>query len=222
MGRKRVGGGGSQGQKKKPRTAPRGSCTPLHAASREGDAARVRELLSEFPGAVDARDQHGRTALHLAAWAGQAGVVSVLLESADATLGAQDAMTPLHFAAQAGSAEVVEALLEKSDVGATLTTSLKTPLHLAAAKNHAPVVAALLAAGADAAAKTKQNETPRDLARSPEVRELLSTPPVEDEGPTVVESPPENDRPLNDDQQPPPPDEEDDDNVDPDDHDAFL
>ena len=49
---------------------PRGATTPLHAAARTGDAAAITELLAAKPD-INARDEHARTPLHLAAWAGQ-------------------------------------------------------------------------------------------------------------------------------------------------------
>ena len=87
---------------------PRGTATPLHAAARAGDAATIAATVKEFQeknaaAAVDARDEHGRTALHLACWAGHGGATRALLEAGAAPgLGAADDVTALHFAAQAG------------------------------------------------------------------------------------------------------------------------
>ena len=162
---------------------PVGTTTALHTSARNGDAEAISRMLAEFKEksceqAVDARDEHGRTPLHLASWAGAAEAVEVLLRGgADGNLFAQDAMTALHFAAQSGCLRGVEALIAGgSALDAASTKSLKTPLHLAAAKGHAPVCAALVAAGADATAATRQGQTALDLAAADDVKEALATP----------------------------------------------
>jgi ankyrin repeat protein len=42
----------------------------LHTAARNGDVARMLELIG-LGADLNARDKHSRTALHMAAWAGQ-------------------------------------------------------------------------------------------------------------------------------------------------------
>ena len=135
---------------------PVGTSTPLHAACRGDDAGAVAAILEDLrakklAAAVDARDEHGRTPLHLACWAGRGAAAALLLDAgAGAALGAQDAMTALHFASQAGCVAAVERLVAAgAPLDAECTKSLKTPLHFAAARGHAAAVAALLAAGAD-------------------------------------------------------------------------
>lgn len=161
--------------------APRGTSIPLHSAARAGDAARVSQLLTELKRdgcgiAVDARDEHGRTACHLAAWAGNGQVIQVLLDfgDVDVNLQAQNAMTALHFASQSGCCDGVQALLASGAVvDAPLARDRKTPLHLAAAKGHVAIVEALVAAGADINARTRHGETPFDLAASDAIRQSL-------------------------------------------------
>ena len=163
---------------------PVGTSTPLHAACRGDDAGAVAAILEDLrakklAAAVDARDEHGRTPLHLACWAGRGDAAALLLDAgAGAALGAQDAMTALHFASQAGCVAAVERLVAAgAPLDAECTKSLKTPLHFAAAKGHAAAVAALLAAGADGAKKTRKGETALDLATSDDAKAAFATEP---------------------------------------------
>lgn len=173
----------TQGHKKgnnNKRRKKSGKKTPLHDAARLGDEEEVAEIVADLERsgcamAVDARDEHGRTSMHLAAWAGKGAVVDLLLKAGgDTNLTAQDDMTALHFASQSGCAEAARLLLlSGSDVDAKLSKSLRTPLHVAAAKGHVEVVQALVDAGADVAAVTRQNQTALDLATCEPVRTLL-------------------------------------------------
>lgn len=43
----------------------------LHTAARDGDVARMVQLIGLGGCDVNSRDKHARTALHLAAWSGQ-------------------------------------------------------------------------------------------------------------------------------------------------------
>ena len=163
---------------------PVGTSTPLHAACRGDDAGTVAAILADLQAkklaaAVDARDEHGRTPLHLACWAGRGAAAALLLDAgAGAALGAQDAMTALHFASQAGCVAAVERLVAAgAPLDAECTKSLKTPLHFAAARGHAAAVAALLAAGADGAKKTRKGDTALDLATSDDAKAAFATEP---------------------------------------------
>ena len=50
--------------------SPSKKMADLHTAAREGDAARMLQLVA-LGTDLTTRDKHARTALHLAAWAGQ-------------------------------------------------------------------------------------------------------------------------------------------------------
>ncbi len=102
--------------------APAAQANPgaaLRDAAREGDIARVEELLaSGVP--VDTGDRYGRTALSFAADRGHLEVVQTLVE-AGAALGTADrfyGMTPLGRAADGGHREVVRFLLGRGAPGA--------------------------------------------------------------------------------------------------------
>jgi ankyrin repeat protein len=84
-------------------------------AAKQGNLARLRELLAENAALARAQDEHGATPLHLAAWRGHPEVVAVLVE-AGADLGAQWSDghvggTPLHAAAHGNQRAVAELLL---------------------------------------------------------------------------------------------------------------
>lgn len=116
----------------------------MHAArlSRDG----VLELL--IPGStLDASDDAGWTALHHAAWSGDAVRVRLLVE-AGATIDAADrsGRAPLHVAGKVGAAEVVEALLDANASPALTDREGVTPLMLAAQASTPRALNAMLAA----------------------------------------------------------------------------
>ena len=78
--------------------APKPAAHALHTLARTGDAEGVAAALAADPDCVTAVDSLQRTALHLAAWAGHAGVVRLLLEAkANVHAGACDNMLAIHF-----------------------------------------------------------------------------------------------------------------------------
>ena len=101
-------------------------------AAKTGDVEKVKHLLSEDAGLINARDTDGSTPLHCATWKGQVDVVACLLK-AGADVNAQNTnghwgTTPLHAAAHANQAEIARLLIEH---GANLNAedlNGKTPL----------------------------------------------------------------------------------------------
>jgi ankyrin repeat protein len=106
----------------------------IHLAARNSDLDMVRACLSNDPRAVDARDRHGWTPLHLVAAQGDstrpehAAVAELLLEAgADPNARDMVGQTPLHLIAMNGSAAslpVAQVLLKhgadvaaRSDIG---------------------------------------------------------------------------------------------------------
>lgn len=106
-----------------------------------------------LPEGVDARDEHGRTALMVAAMAGDAEAVArQLRRGADPRAREPCGYTPLMRGAQSGNTAVVGQLLE---AGAGINAADEagfTPLMVAVRRGHLAVVEQLLAAGADPAA----------------------------------------------------------------------
>ncbi|BAT99748.1 uncharacterized protein HKW66_Vig0154520 [Vigna angularis] len=146
----------------------------LHSAARSGDLIAVQSILASNPLAVNSRDKHSRTPLHLAAFSGQAEVVTYLCKhKADAGASAMDDMAAIHFASQKGHLEVVRALLS---AGASLKASTRkgmTSLHYAVQGSHLELVKYLAKKGANLAAQTKAGKTPLDLANNGEIRSFL-------------------------------------------------
>jgi ankyrin repeat protein len=122
---------------------------PLHAAALRGDLPTLAATIAgRAP--IDARDGHGRTALHVATFASQRDAIKMLAE-AGADLGAleNDRYDAVTIAAVADDEETL-ALLLSLGASARLTTSRYdgTALIAAAHLGHDGVVRRLIAAGA--------------------------------------------------------------------------
>ncbi|MCC6059460.1 MAG: ankyrin repeat domain-containing protein [Thermofilum sp.] len=108
-------------------------------AVREGDAARVRELLRKGANA-NAKDRRGWTPLHWAAAGGHAEVARLLLErGADVNARDDDDWTPLHIAAAKGRVEVARLLLERGADPSIRDKDGRTPLDVARGRGHKEV-----------------------------------------------------------------------------------
>jgi len=123
---------------------------PLHAAAHAGDGGRLAAALKADPQAIDSRDAHGRTALHVATFARQRDAIRQLA-AAGANLGAldNDRYDAVTIAAVADDEETL-ALLLSLGASARLTTSRYdgTALIAAAHLGHDGVVRQLIKAGA--------------------------------------------------------------------------
>jgi cytohesin len=138
----------------------------LFEAVGDGNAAKVRELLKRGAN-PNAKNEHGWTPLHRAAYRGHADVARLLLEhGADANAKSKDSFipTPLHLAAAMGHVDVTKLLLEHGADANAKNKDGFTPLHFAANKGHAEVARLLLEYGADANAKNKDGFTPLHFA----------------------------------------------------------
>jgi len=121
--------------------------TGLHAAAWSGDAAAVAKAA---PGALEARDSHGRTPLHVAAFARRHDVIRALAV-AGADLGAleNDRYDAVTIAAVADDEETLALLLELGASPGLVTSRYDgTALIAAAHLGHDGVVRRLIAAGA--------------------------------------------------------------------------
>ncbi|KAK7407062.1 hypothetical protein VNO78_08702 [Psophocarpus tetragonolobus] len=167
---------GRKKKKKEQMGNPRKSKTAdeLHTAARSGDLIAVQSILASNPLAVNYRDKHSRTPLHLAAFSGQTEVVTYLCKhKADVGASAMDDMAAIHFASQKGHVEVVRALLS---AGASLKAATRkglTSLHYAVQGSHLELIKYLTKKGANLGAKTKAGKTPLDLATNEEICAFL-------------------------------------------------
>ena len=136
-----------------PSAAEAAAYTGLHAAAQRGDTAAIERLLrgaKDRRPLLEARDGHGRTALHVATFARQREAVKALLaagaDSAAFEDGRYDAVT---IAAVADDEETLRVLLA-AGASAKLTTSRYdgTALIAAAHLGHDGVVRQLIKAGA--------------------------------------------------------------------------
>lgn len=121
----------------------------LHAAAAKGDPAALRSALQDKPD-VDARDGHGRTALHVAAHGSHRDIIRELAK-AGADMKAKDSRNYdiITIAAVRDDAETVRlAIALGSDPRAITSPYAGTALIAAAHLGHAEVVIALIAAKA--------------------------------------------------------------------------
>ncbi|HEY2409045.1 MAG TPA: ankyrin repeat domain-containing protein [Polyangiaceae bacterium] len=120
-------------------------------ACQDADVGALGELLRDDPGLVRERDEQGRTALHVAARAGELAATRLLLERG-ASVNVRDRgdnASPLHFAASGGKSEIVAALLDAgADVHGFGDVHQASVIGWAARPDNAEVVALLLERGA--------------------------------------------------------------------------
>ncbi|KAK8944636.1 hypothetical protein KSP39_PZI008264 [Platanthera zijinensis] len=152
-----------------------GADSELHAAARAGDLRAVESICSSDPLAVNSRDKHSRTPLHLAAWSGYPEIVSYLCQhKADARASAADDTSAIHFASQKGHVEVVKVLISLGVSAKSATRKGMTPLHFAVQGSHFELVKYLIRKGANLDTKNKSGDTPLDLVKSEEMRLFIA------------------------------------------------
>lgn len=121
----------------------------LHAAAARGDAQGVRRLLAARA-PVDARDAWQRTPLHVAAFARQRDIITLLVRAgADINAQERERYDGVTIAAVAGDVQTLRVLLELGANARAITSRYDgTALIAAAHLGHDDVVKALIAAGA--------------------------------------------------------------------------
>lgn len=133
-----------------PTSAEIAAYTGLHAAAHRGDVATIRGLAAANRAALEERDRHGRTPLHVATFARQREAVAGLIDAgADHAALEDDRYDAVTIAAVADDEETLRVLLAKG-ASAKLVTSRYdgTALIAAAHLGHDGVVRQLIAAGA--------------------------------------------------------------------------
>jgi len=180
--------------------------TDFFAVIRSGSVDRARELLTQDPALLDARDEGG-TALHHAAMTNDRAMVTFLLE-AGADLNARDdtyQMTPIGWANEEGHEAMVRFLYDRGaeiDLHQAAAYGLLdhvreavkhtrrqvnalmggwTPLQLATLWGHPDVVELLLSRGGDPLVRDPFGRTSIEIARAQVKTEGASTPLVRQE-----------------------------------------
>ena len=132
-----------------------------------GDASRLRSLVDDDPGLVEAWSPDGFTPLHLAAFFGGDAAAALLLQhGADVNVVARNPMQvmPLHSAIAGGHSAIARSLVEAGAEVNAVQQDAYTPLHEAAAKGDDELVGFLLEHGADPTAELADGRTPAQLA----------------------------------------------------------
>ena len=126
-------------------------------------APSVQQLIDQGVD-VNARDEIGKSALHLVAKAKPEVISALLAAGADVNAKDQWDRTPLHFVAATGSIENIKLLLDAGAEVNAKTANDWTPIHGAAKFGTPENIMVLLEAGADAAARTEMGESAFDLS----------------------------------------------------------
>jgi hypothetical protein len=150
----------------------RGQVPPLVVAAMNGDAGKVKEMLSS--GSSPNESYNGITALHFAAGEGNDAIVALLLAAkADVNAKAKsNGATPLHGAAEGGRESVVRALLRAgADPDAAMRDG-STPLIVATLNKQEAVARALVENGADVNARLDFTVTALGVAEETHQLEL--------------------------------------------------
>ncbi len=158
--------------------------TPLCLASYKGHGTIVERLLAAGAEVNKARTIDGATPLLIATQFGKLIVVERLLAAgADvnkARTGGRysDGAQPLYIASLYGNLNIVERLLAAgANINKVQTDFGTTPLFIASQLGHLNVVERLLSAGADKNIRAKNGNLPIDVAKTEEIRKLLTNVP---------------------------------------------
>lgn len=144
-----------------------GKTNLLHRATREKELNVVTELLKPGYPNIDAKNQDGQTAVHLACQNQQEFILQKLIE-AGANLTGRDSNgdTPLHYACRNSNAELVRLLLEKNvNVQARNNETGWVPLHEAARHGNSEAVQLLLNAKTPLLPRATDGQFPIDFAK---------------------------------------------------------
>lgn len=139
----------------------------LHRATKEGNYTVASELLKCGYRSLEAKNEEGQTAVHLASRLGKNDILEKLINSgANINCRDTDGYTPLHYACQSNLPSTVRVLVQKGGANIQVRNP-KTgwvPLHEAASRGHIEVVQVLLSLNAPVRPRTNNNDTPAVIA----------------------------------------------------------
>ena len=146
----------------------------IHAAARDGDLEKVRQLVEKDGALVKAKDLDGRTPLHWACRGVHLEVLKFLVDKG-AEVNAQDrnGVAPLHSLATRSHLEGMAFLLARKAEANIKTANNDTPLHFAASTGNVSAIMLLLDNGADPSARNARGDAPLDLAAGGGFREAV-------------------------------------------------
>jgi ankyrin repeat protein len=136
-------------------------------AAQEGDLAKLKDFLKDFPSLVNSHNDDGWTPLHLAAHYGHREVVELLLaRGAQVNLKSENSMknTAVRAAVAGNRTNVVDVSLARSASVNTRQHGGWTALHGAAQNGNREMVRILLDYGADPKLKNDHGQTAPDIA----------------------------------------------------------
>ncbi|XP_011505874.1 PREDICTED: tyrosine-protein kinase shark [Ceratosolen solmsi marchali] len=148
-------------------TRRHGRMNLLHRATIQRNYTIVSELLKCGYRSLDAKDEAGQTAVHLAAKGGADEILNKLIQS-NASVNCRDTAgyTPLHYACQSNLPNTVEILIAGgANIQARHTETGMVPLHIAATKGHQEVIEILLSANAPSNPRSLFDDVPADCAK---------------------------------------------------------
>jgi len=134
-------------------------------AAKQGDLARVKELVNGVPQLENTSDENGRTPLHWAARGVHVEILAYLIDKG-ANVDAQDInlVTPLHSVCSRGHVEGARILIDANADVSSAMFDLSTPLHLAVTSGNAELVSLLLDNGAPPQVRDSRDDTPLHTA----------------------------------------------------------
>ncbi|GAB0098947.1 Tyrosine-protein kinase [Sergentomyia squamirostris] len=139
----------------------------LHRATKEGNYTVVSELLKCGYRNIDAKNQDGQTAVHLACqYADQAILEKIIECNANVNFRDIKGNTPLHYACRNQPASVIQLLIDaKANIQARNNETGCVPLHDAAEHGNLDAVKALVSAHAPLQPRASSGQLPIDFAR---------------------------------------------------------
>ena len=134
----------------------------IHSAVQKGDIEKIKTLLEQNPGLINAKDtRQGLTPLHWAAYIGKKDVATLLIEKgADVNVTGQFNDTPLHYSILGSHKSVAEFLISKGAYVNSRFADGKTSLHFAVSMGKTDMVKMLIENGADIDIRDSSGLTP--------------------------------------------------------------